>query len=382
MNDSNLPRILIVDDEEAILETMTYTFMGSYEVITADDPQRALALMDRHAPVAVVITDQRMPGMTGVELLKKIYERHPETVRIMLTGFADSEATIQAINDGHVYAYVHKPWEPDELKQVVKQAVERFHLSMENRRLVEDLRRANLIMGAVMDRLDTGAIAVDGMGVVQAVNRPARAYLDIREDPVGRSLEEILPRCGLAEIGEVVKKLNQDKEHTFEDLDLRAGGRGHRIRVSVQQLFGPNGDTLGRVLLFKEVSHEPLRRRFEEIVASVDQSEDGVREHLEKALEEMKELDDEVRSSGIASPSMAELAERVSRSRTAIESWLDVDDVMSREEYPDAQLLVDRMRLANQRWPRPEELPPRVVELARRVESYYESGENPRQRVL
>ena len=382
MTDSNLPRILIVDDEEAILETMTYTFIGSYEVITADDPQRALALMDRHAPVAVVITDQRMPGMTGVELLKKIYERHPETVRIMLTGFADSESTIQAINDGHVYAYVHKPWEPDELKQVVKQAVERFHLSTENRRLVEDLRRANLIMGAVMDRLDTGAIAVDGGGIVQAVNRPARAYLDIREDPVGRSLEEILPRCGPAEIGEVVKKLNQDKEHTFEDLDLRAEGRGHRIRVSVQQLFGPNGDTLGRVLLFKEVSHEPLRRRFEEIVASVDQSEDGVREHLEQALEEMKELDDEVRSSGIASPSMAELAERVSRSRTAIESWLDVDDVMSREEYPDAQLLVDRMRLASQRWPRPDELPPRVVELARRVESYYESGENPRQRVL
>ena len=199
---------------------------------------------------------------------------------------------------------------------------------------------------------------------------------------MGRSLEEILPRCGPAEIGEVVKKLNQDKEHTFEDLDLRAEGRGHRIRVSVQQLFGPNGDTLGRVLLFKEVSHEPLRRRFEEIVASVDQSEDGVREHLEQALEEMKELDDEVRTSGIASPSMAELAERVSRSRTAIESWLDVDDVMSRDEYPDAQLLVDRMRLASQRWPRPDELPPRVVELARRVESYYESGENPRQRVL
>ena len=65
-----------------------------------------------------------MPGMTGVELLKRVYERFPETVRIILTGFADSEATIKAINDGHIYGYVNKPWEPDELKTIVRRAVE------------------------------------------------------------------------------------------------------------------------------------------------------------------------------------------------------------------------------------------------------------------
>jgi hypothetical protein len=79
---------------------------------------------------------------------------------------------------------------------------------------------------------------------------------------------------------------------------------------------------------------------------------------------------------------MAELTERVSRTQTAVQSWLDVDDLLVRESYPDAQLLLDRMRLASQRWPAAEELPSRVRELGERVEAYYESGENPGKRVL
>ena len=179
MSSEELPRILVVDDEEAILETMTFTFMDVYEVVTASDAHSALELIDRHAPVSVVITDQRMPEMTGVELLQQIYERHPDTVRIILTGFADSENTIRAINDGHVYAYINKPWEPDELKAIVRRAVDHYVLASENRRLVGDLQSANFLMEAMMDRLDVGAIAVDETGVVRAANRPVREYLGL-----------------------------------------------------------------------------------------------------------------------------------------------------------------------------------------------------------
>ena len=140
MSQSERPRILIVDDEEAILETMTFTFMDLYDVLTTADPTKAISILKENQPVAVVITDQRMPGMTGVELLKEVYEQFPETVRIILTGFADSEATIKAINDGHIYGYINKPWEPDELKTIVRRAAELHALSLENRRLVEDLR--------------------------------------------------------------------------------------------------------------------------------------------------------------------------------------------------------------------------------------------------
>ena len=89
MSQPERPRILIVDDEEAILETMSFTFMDLYDVLTTADPKKAISIIEENQPVAVVITDQRMPGMTGVELLKAVYERFPETVRIILTGFAD-----------------------------------------------------------------------------------------------------------------------------------------------------------------------------------------------------------------------------------------------------------------------------------------------------
>jgi FixJ family two-component response regulator len=376
------PRILIVDDEEAILETMSFTFMDDYEVLTSADAQQALEVLDEQAPVACVITDQRMPGMTGVEFLAKVCERHPTTSRIMLTGFADVAATIQAINDGHVYAYVNKPWEPDELKQIVKRAVDHNLLAIENLRLVSELRATNSFLEAVMDRLVTGALAVDAEGVVRAANRPARDYLDLREDPRGTPLSAILEKLGEPQLIDTVTHLMDECGGSFEDLELRVKGRSQRLRISTQRLMPDGGDDVGSVILLKEVSHEPLRRTFEEIVSSVGQESGELRPRLESAFQEMEELSASVSASGISSPSMAELTERLSRTQTALQSWLDVDDLLARENYPDAQLLLDRMRLASQRWPAAEELPSRVRELGERVEAYYESGENPGNRVL
>jgi FixJ family two-component response regulator len=376
------PRILIVDDEEAILETMSFTFMDEYEVLTSTDAERALRILDEQEPVACVITDQRMPGMTGVEFLAEVCDRHPNTSRIMLTGFADAEATIQAINDGHVYAYVNKPWEPDALKQIVKRAVDHNRLAAENSRLVSELRATNFFLEAVMDRLTTGALAVDADGIVQAANRPAREYLDLRQDPRGTPLSAILEKLGVQQLIDTVTRLMNECAGTFEDLELPVTGRSHRLRISAQRLTRDGGDQVGSVILFKEVSHEPLRRAFEEIVGSVGQETGELRPRLEQALQEMASLSSGLSAANISSPSMAELTDRVSRTQTAIQNWLDVDDLLAREEFPDAQQLLDRMRLASQRWPYADELPGRVAELATAVESYYETGENPGKRVL
>jgi CheY-like chemotaxis protein len=382
MSGSDLPRIVVVDDEEAILETMSFTFMDDYEVFTTTDAHEALRLVAEHQPVHVVITDQRMPGMTGVELLKQVYERYPETMRIMLTGFADGDATLQAINEGHVYAYISKPWEPEELKQVVRRATEHSKLAAENRRLVADLEGAVSIMQAVMDRLEMGAIAIDREHVVQAANKPALALLRCNgADPRGRKIDELLGSVGLSELGSAVRRL--EEEHgSFEDMDLRIDGKGHQIRISSENLPGEDGGSLGRVILFKEISHEPLRRRLEELVAGIVKGGDVTRETLERTLDELQVLAAEVKASGIDSIGMSTLSERVSRSQTAIQNWLDVDEELATNEFPDAQLLIDRMRVATQRWPYSDELPESVRELGRRVEAYYESGENPRQRVF
>lgn len=376
------PRLLVVDDEDAILETMSFTFMDDYEVITTNDARRGLEILKEQSPVAVVLTDQRMPHMTGVEFLREVYQHHPETVRIMLTGFADSDATIQAINDGHIYAYLDKPWEPAELKQTVKNAADHFALTVENRRLVDNLGRANLFLEAVMDRFETGAIALDADEVIQAINQPARKYLQIEEDPIGVQIGDFLIGRGFDSIAEAVAEVANDKGGSFEDLDLGAADTAHRLRVSARGLNGRNGEELGRVLLFKEISHEPLRRRFEELVVGVSQQAGTLRAKLDSALAELTKLDQEVAASGITSPSMSLLSERVTRTQTAIAGWIEIEDLMCREDYPDAKMLIERMRIANKRWPQSVDPPERVRALAQHVETYYESGENSKQRVL
>jgi len=381
MTSPSPPRILVVDDEEAILETMTFTFQDEYEVYTARDARHALDLLEKHAPIAAVLTDQRMPNMSGVEFVTEVCKRYPQTVRMVLTGFSDMEAIIQAINDGHVYAYVTKPWEPEQLKQLMKQAVEHYELTVENDRLLRDLHRAKVFLEAVMDELDTGALAVDAAGAIQAANRPVREVLSLKGDPMGRPLKQVLEEVKLADIAAAAFRLAEDDAESFCEMELPDGARPQRLRIRVEPLEDGSGAPLGKVFFFREISHEPLQRRFDECLDEVLAAGDELRPVLEAVGGRLGELAGEV-SGAVRSPGMEQLAARISRARTAVENWLDVDDALAREDFPDAQVLQDRLRVASTRWPRGDELPARVRELARRVEDYYESGENPKQRVL
>ena len=221
-----------------------------------------------------------------------------------------------------------------------------------------------------------------------AANKPARDYLGLAEDPRGTKLVEMLEKLGVSKLGETVMQLLEDGEGAFEDVELPLGDKARRLRVSAQLLRSGEADaadgeeSVGCVILFREVSHEPLRRRFDEIVTAVGQEEEELRPRLELALGEIAELAATVHASEIRSPSLSELGEKLSRTQTAMQSWLDADDVLAREEYPDAQLLLDRMRVASKRWPYADALPNRVIELSQRIEAYYESGENPGTRVL
>ena len=376
------PRLLIVDDEEAILETMTFTFEDDYEVLTSPSATAALGMLEKNGPMAVVISDQRMPEMTGVEFLTHVVRRSPATARIILTGFADMDAIIRAINDGHVYAYITKPWEPDDLKQVVRRAADHYALTVENERLLGDLRTANSFLEGLMDQLDTGALALDARGVVRAANKLARQYLGLIGDPRGKELREVLMPEVLERFGGAVLCIRGDREMSHTDLDLPVGD-GVRLRVKVHALAGQKGEEIGQVILAREISHEPLRRAFEEIVEGlVAPAEGALRDRLAAAQAELAKLSRQLRERHSTSPGMGELSERTNRTLTAIEYWLAVDDALAREDFPDAQLLRERMRVAGGRWPLGGRLPGRVAELAKRVEAYYESGDNPKRAVL
>jgi PAS domain S-box-containing protein len=377
---SDRARILIVDDEEAILETMTFTFEDEYDVLSATSAREALAILDARQPIAAVITDQRMPEMTGVEFLAKVCEQHPSTTRIILTGYADGDAMVRAINEGHVYAYVTKPWEPDELKQLVHRAVELHRLRRTNERLLEDVQQAARFLAAAIDEIPVGALVVDGAGTVRAANRPVRKYLLLRTDPIGRSFAEVLSDGALTELREAATRLGATDGTSFEELELTLDGVSLRLRVAVRPIRS-EAQQIGSVLVLREISHEPLRRAFEDVLQEIKSESGSLRPRLEKAQQELGECAARVKRS-VESAGMAELAERISRTQTAIEYWIAVDEALVREGYPDARLLVERMRIAMSRWPLPEEVPDRVRELARRVEAYYQTGENPGQPVL
>ena len=97
--------ILIVDDETAILESLSLTLSPEYRVFTAQSGADGLEILGRE-DIALVITDQVMPRMTGVEFLEKVIARHPDTIRMMLTGYADISSLVRAINDGRIYRYI------------------------------------------------------------------------------------------------------------------------------------------------------------------------------------------------------------------------------------------------------------------------------------
>jgi DNA-binding NtrC family response regulator len=131
--------ILLVDDEPEILFSLRGLLRREFEVHTAQSGAEALDVLHRQ-PVHVIMTDQRMPEMTGVELLAKVQGECPEAVRIVFTGYADIKAVIDAINRGQIYRYLTKPWDPDELRAVLHQACDYYEQIVERRRLLDDLR--------------------------------------------------------------------------------------------------------------------------------------------------------------------------------------------------------------------------------------------------
>ena len=135
------PILLYVDDEADNLLVFKSTFRRYYKVLTALTGEEALEIA-KQEDVALVITDQRMPGMSGVELLKRLPQR-PELIRMILTGYSDMEAVVTAINTGMVYRYITKPWNRDELKINLDNALEAHNLRKSNKELMEDLREAN-----------------------------------------------------------------------------------------------------------------------------------------------------------------------------------------------------------------------------------------------
>lgn len=130
--------VLYVDDEENNLISFRAAFRRNYNIFTATSAAEGIRLLHQHT-IPIIITDQRMPQMTGVQFLEKIIPEYPDTIRMILTGFSDIEAIIQAINTGRVFRYITKPWDENELKMTIDNAISLYRLQERNKTLIAEL---------------------------------------------------------------------------------------------------------------------------------------------------------------------------------------------------------------------------------------------------
>lgn len=137
--------LLLVDDEEPILNSLRFLFRRKFNVTTKSSGEEAheLIMSGEYIP-QLILSDQRMTGMQGHELLKIIHERFPNTVSILLTGYSDMESLVRAVNEGHIYSYIAKPWNTDELSLLIDKATEHYRLQDENLKLNDELKVINL----------------------------------------------------------------------------------------------------------------------------------------------------------------------------------------------------------------------------------------------
>jgi diguanylate cyclase (GGDEF)-like protein len=133
--------VLVVDDEPENLQAFLLNFRDAFTVHTAESGEEALRMLGERQ-YAVLLSDQRMPGMSGVELLERSVADHPDLVRVIVTGYTDNESLIQAINQGRIYHYVTKPWNHQELGVTLRRAIERYAMAAHNRKLISDLQRS------------------------------------------------------------------------------------------------------------------------------------------------------------------------------------------------------------------------------------------------
>ncbi|TWJ19455.1 HD domain-containing phosphohydrolase [Geobacter argillaceus] len=185
--DVQLDKVLFVDDEESILRSLNRLFMDEeFLVLTANSGEKGLTVLRETGGVGVIVSDQRMPGMSGVEFLSRSRERAPDALRIVLTGYADINATVEAINKGGAYRYITKPWNDEDLLQTIRDAVRQYRLMLENRRL-------NVLVQKQNEELQEWNTNLKGRVLEQtATIRKQNEDLSAKNERIGENFRKVL----------------------------------------------------------------------------------------------------------------------------------------------------------------------------------------------
>lgn len=213
------PKILCVDDEPNVLMAFERQLRKEFAVTTAPGGAEALDLVSKQGPFAVVIADMRMPGMTGVELLSRLRQAVPNTIRIMLTGNADQQTAIEAINEGHIFRFLTKPCPPELLARTIAAGVEQYRLLHAEKELLEQTLRGTItLLTEVLELANPTAF-----GRAARVRRLAGKIAERLkvEDPWRLEVAAMLSQVGcIAVSADLVDKAARGVTLTLQETDL------------------------------------------------------------------------------------------------------------------------------------------------------------------
>ena len=246
MIDPESIKILCVDDEINVLHALKRFFLDDdYEIVTATSGEGGLIILEEQGPFRIVISDYRMPVMDGVVFLKEVYTRWPETIRIVLSGYADAGAIVDAINEGHIYKFIPKPWNEEELRFTINSSLERYQLQKSNRELLIALSRANeeleqqvrertadlelrntamLFSQLLLNALPVGVVGIDANGMIAHCNQAAfESMRQLCGDFIGSDISH----CNSPEFRELVASVHKGEKQAIE---ITIGSQ--RVRVT------------------------------------------------------------------------------------------------------------------------------------------------------
>ena len=192
-------KILCVDDERNVLKSLRRLFMDeeNYEILLAESGEEGLEILAEQEGIRLVVSDYRMPGMNGVEFLARVCEKWPDTIRIVLSGYADTAAVVEAINLGQIYKFIPKPWNDEELKSAISAALQHQDLQQQNKRLNEELQKKNRELREINENLEhLVEQRTEALEIRNRVLQIAQGVLDVLPVVVfGIDPEQVIVQC-------------------------------------------------------------------------------------------------------------------------------------------------------------------------------------------
>ena len=260
--------ILYVDDEPENLRIFELTFRSEFEILTAADASAGLEVLNQR-PVALVLSDHRMPGMTGVEFLSAVHQLDESTIRILVTAYGDVATLESAINSGSIYRFVPKPWSPEDMRVTLRNGIERFALARERKELLRELTLLNRISRSMNQQLAIEPL-LDLLleAVIEDLGYDAAGILFFGKKEDSLSWGRLAPQDSPANQSLASLAIDPDRAPTFvqalragesqtlsmdEALQLEAPIRGWVTEVAAEQIFvapliGKNG-TIGALVV-------------------------------------------------------------------------------------------------------------------------------------